>query len=1107
MFGYITCAATSITLDNFKTVTHAELRLSIRSCTDPSNIVVISPTVFTPLQIKDKRKGTYVSKNADVTMSIPMLSDLDAHELCVSILLAEVTKDSSTARTDLVHVCSRAAFADVLAGRTVEEAIPLSGSADTPHTDVIRLSLSYRKPLRKANSAVYECLRLDTLLIQLVDITLPLSKRSYLDDQPLCLRVCTQTYASEFPLIELPRRHSDKRSYKLASQGPISIPYSPVVTLQIVFLYNVMVSDSFFQLNGLQLGKPSDSSCKFCDHVPIFQCSINSKKNLYAYQSFGIPLSLSFPPSLVSSDLVSFYDVICTALQLAADPAHRKTPRSSEGLLENLKEAVIPHIFEGIFLRGGELADVFSPYRSTLAAMGQSKSDSARFKAYEKILQFAGLTDTLLASVGKSWTELATCATVDSLQEATQNKILFIATFLLDMFEPYSSSAAKRNNTIYPDSTVVAGTSSEAPSSLQRFESLNCASRARDMLYAFSSKRQHKDMASSCITILPIEFALENPLLSNKVCIYTVRFYENDVDNHTAFSDSTPIAISGPELSGSNKALWQFTLEERKDRTQTMTAGPVTSISQSGQSIERVLLGCKSNAELNYADYLWILPQVLTLPSTVSSQQMIRDRVAALERCTLAVCLYDFETDALLARGSLRLRNVVNTFVSAAASDLDVEIKLRWFYEKEFLSSVKGAEDTVTFLASCYGFLKELEPAGSPCHSSCTSANVSICGKTNSCTATNENSTRPISVPPDVFESSIHTEAVKASLCSLVREHSPDCPDDLSTIEPVQAQSDTQQPMEQSERVSQDDKGLRTPRLLSGQEIEIVDGTITFQFAHSQRQSVSGPACPTSSNAGDEVSVLKQLIHTLRKDLERLTPKTFRQAVAASPSTYAGLEHPASEDLRRKIQVYTGLTMQQENTTYDICQTITEKLDRNILAYLLVDMVKQNVQLSKELDGTRDKMNSLESACASNETALSKLKALVLEQEQLLQYLEAQSRRSVHKSTESTERLAAIEKENARLTELLRVITASLGKDGAAKLISVPRNPAGHARAQSSPLMDDGRSGVLLSVKLPPGRLPPLTPDPEGLSLQVSNTASGVTKRKTPDQAVILARS
>lgn len=154
--------------------------------------------------------------------------------------------------------------------------------------------------------------------------------------------------------------------------------------------------------------------------------------------------------------------------------------------------------------------------------------------------------------------------------------------------------------------------------------------------------------------------------------------------------------------------------------------------------------------------------------------------------------------------------------------------------------------------------------------------------------------------------------------------------------------------------------------------------------------------------------------------------------------------------------------MQQENTTYDICQTITEKLDRNILAYLLVDMVKQNVQLSKELDGTRDKMNSLESACASNETALSKLKALVLEQEQLLQYLEAQSRRSVHKSTESTERLAAIEKENARLTELLRVITASLGKDGAAKLISVPRNLAGHARAQSSPLMDDGRSGVLL---------------------------------------------
>lgn len=207
------------------------------------------------------------------------------------------------------------------------------------------------------------------------------------------------------------------------------------------------------------------------------------------------------------------------------------------------------------------------------------------------------------------------------------------------------------------------------------------------------------------------------------------------------------------------------------------------------------------------------------------------------------------------------------------------------------------------------------------------------------------------------------------------------------------------------------------------------------------------------------------------------------------------------------MEVSTGLVMQEEGTTYELCQTIAEKLDRNILAYLLVDMVKQNVQLSKELDGTRDKIDVLESACTTNGAALSKLKALVLEQEQLLQYMEAQSKKSIHTSTESAERLIAVEKENARLTEILRAVTASLGKDGAAKVISISRNPAGYTRAQSSPSLDDGRSGVLLSVKLPPGRLPPLSPDPEALSPHAASKASNVAKRKSPSQAVILSRS
>lgn len=235
MFGYITCATTGIVLDRLKTATHVELHFCIRSCTDPPNIMATSPTVFTPLQLKDKRKGVYTPKITDITLPIPLLSDLDAHELCISVLLAEVAKDGTTACADLVHVCSRATLAEILAGRTVEETAPFSSPAASPCTDHIKLSLSYRKPLRKANSAAYECLRLDTLFIQLADITLPLSKRSYLDEQRLCLRVCTQTYASEFPLAELPRDHSTKRSYQLASPVPISIPYSPVITFQVVF--------------------------------------------------------------------------------------------------------------------------------------------------------------------------------------------------------------------------------------------------------------------------------------------------------------------------------------------------------------------------------------------------------------------------------------------------------------------------------------------------------------------------------------------------------------------------------------------------------------------------------------------------------------------------------------------------------------------------------------------------------------------------------------------------------------------------------------------------------------------------------------------------------
>lgn len=1075
MFGSIACAAATFTLDHFKSATHAELRLLVRSCTAPSNIVVMSPTAFAPLQSKDKRKGIYVPKNADTMLSIPLLSDLDAYELCISILLAEAVKDSTTACIELVHVCPRAVFAEILAGRTVEETIPLSNPANTSHVDRLKLSLSYRKPLRKANSATYECIRLDALLIQLVDITLPLSKRSYLDDQPLCLRVCTEAYASEFPLIEVHGEHYNKgpskRSYRLASPMPIPIPYSPVVTLQIVFLYNVAVSQSFFQLNGLQVGAPSSDVRKFCDHVPIFQCSISIKKTPYGHQSSGIPLSLAFPFSLVSSDLVSFYDVICTALQLAADSSHKKTPRSSSSLLENLKEAVIPHIFEGIFLRGGDIADVFYPYRSTISVTAQSKSDSTRFKAYEKILQFAGLTDTLLAAVGRSWTDLA--AGSDSLQKLAQNKVLFVATFLLDMFDPYSSSAAKRNSVTYPDSTAVGTSGSpEQPSSIQRFESLNCASRVRDMLYAFSSKRHHKDAPVSCITILPIEFSLTNTLVSNRICIYTIRFCgdcTNGEDGKGSFSDIAPIVASNPELAENNRALWQFTLEEKKDTVQTMVAGPVISATHSEKSIDRVLLGCKNNAELSYADYLWLLPQVLPLPETISSQPSARDRVTAFEKSVLTVCLHDFESDMLLARGSLRLKNVTNTFVAAATSDLDVEIRLRWFYEKEFLQSVKGAEDTVTFLASCYGFLRELHPVDSVPQSTNDSINVSICGRS---------TTRPISVPLDPLDppasSSMKAEATKASNCSLVQESAPDYPADLSTIEHAKAQ--------QGERVSQDDKELRTPRLLSGRDIEIVDGTITFQFGTSQRQSVSDAARGASNDPGDEVSVLKQLVHTLRKDLERVTPKTFKQAVAASPSTYAGLEHSVSEDLRRKIGIYTGLVVNKESTAYDVCQTVAEKLDRNILAYLLVDMVKQNIQLSKELDGARERMNILENRCASNDVALSKLKALVLEQEQLLQYMEVRSKKEVHKSSDSTERLAAIEKENARLTELLQAIATSLSKDSAGKAISVSRNPVVHSRAHSSPLLDDGRSGVLLSVKLPPGRLPPLSPDSKALS-------------------------
>lgn len=1079
MFGSITAATATFTLDHLKNATHTELRLFVRSCMVPSNIVVISPTVFTPLQSKDKRKGVHVPKNADVTLSLPLLCDLDAYELCVSVLLAEVVKDNSTTCIELTHVFSRSAFAEIIAGRTIEETIPLSNSTATSCTDHLRLSLSYRKPLRKANSATYECIRLDTLLIQLIDIKLPLSKRSYLDDQPLCFRICTQTYASEFPLVEIHSEHSNKNSsqdsgkrlYQLASPIPIYIPYSPVITLQIVFLYNVVISQSFFELNGLRVGTPSTNVRRFCDCVPIFQCSIDGKKIVYSHQSFGIPLSFSFPSNLISSDLVSFYDVICTTIQLAVDSVDKskKTPRSSLNLLENLKEAVIPHIFEGIFLRGGDIADIFSPYRSTLSITGQSKSDSARFKAYEKILQFAGLTDTLLAVVGKSWTDLATGS--DPLQKLTQNKIHFVATFLLDIFDPYSSSAAKRNNATYPDSTLVSTpkSSSERQSAIQRFESLNCAARVRDMIYVTPSKRQNKDTLTSCITILPMEFSLTNTLISNKICIYTIRFHDdsiNNTDDKISFSDFVPIVVSGPELARNNRALWHFVLEERKDAQQTIAAGPIINATQSEKSIDCVLLGCKDNSELSYADYYWILPQVLFLPEGISSQQTVRDRVAAFEKSTITVCLHDFETDTLLARGKLRLKNVTNTFIAAATSNLDVEIKLRWFYEKEFLQFADSTENTVTFLASCYGFLKELQPTDSPPQVNNNSANVSICGN-----STTGQTTAPADHP---LASSIHVEAAKTSDYLMSYENIPACPGDLSTIEHAKAHRD--------EKADHDDRELRTPRLLSGKDIEIVDGTITFQFGNSQRKSVSGAVRGISENPEDELNVLKQLVHTLRKDLERVTPKSFKQAVAASPSTYAGLEHSVSEDLRQKIGVYTGVTMNNGNTTYDICQTVAEKLDRNILAYLLVDMAKQNIQLTKELDGARDKIDILEHTCTSNDVALSKLKALVLEQEQLLQYMEARSKKIEYKPSGYAEKLAAIEKENARLTELLRAITASLNKGGVGKSISATSSHVVHSRAHSSPLSDDGRNGVLLSVKLPPGRLPPLSPDSKALS-------------------------
>lgn len=820
------------------------------------------------------------------------------------------------------------------------------------------------------DSASTEAIRFDQFRVRLLNFRLPYSGENFLTGSSLGVRFLTEGVAAEYKLEEL---FTDESSVYCGTKTalPIYLPYVSHLYVQIVRYISLGVGDSWFSFEQRYIGTPPSvervDAETFVETVPLYQISLELEREHLEGHAHGSHVTLEVPSQLMAADFVGLMDVFYRITM----PTTANKVRNASDIIRSIRGALPQGHLYNTCLKSVVQSNEPHNYFNKLQRKPTLEEEGERIKNYDGVLRLLGLTDQQLLEYGKEWATLALPAEPKS---GSTVRFSFVFQPLLTPFEPLAELACKRNEVgpVYWE---------DAPDSCEIFEACNMASRGRNMICDISIGKTSHD---SCLAILPM--FVQNPPPDNHGLLFCAYFAGYEQTHPPTLNELTALVANPRDLSRRtrdrmDRVTFYFVLTKNTSQVHPGIFGVL--LDEGAASTVVATLTSPTDVEsFVYPQFQALAPQLVPIPDSVLAFLDFNERLAALSCRVFFFTVYDACKMHVVATGSLQMKGTLVTLAEAAIAHTDAKATL-----KLVASPDHGMElDSAQLLFSCFGFL---------------------------------------STPPKDGELTPKPNNVKhvaGNSISIARMYSPGplysgTPSDRHSSVPPNRTVETPNLL---------NPASRPVSSLLGERVSIVTDVIPLLG-----ESMELPNLADARVEDLNQSVLLQLIHKLRLELEAVRPKPISYSSMINPTLFENLDTLLPPGVRARVSKCTGVNLGRSTTVRSACERL-QGVDHNVLSYLFIDMIKQNVQLTDELDQANErvaagqrKLGHVQEQLRAQHQTLESVKTLALEQEQVLQLMERQQQRHDLDMQRLQGELEAANRENAQLLENLRTVARS----------------------------------------------------------------------------------
>ncbi|TNJ28571.1 hypothetical protein GMRT_12735 [Giardia muris] len=829
------------------------------------------------------------------------------------------------------------------------------------------LQFSLRPTKVHGDTTSIEALRFDQFRVRLLNFRLPYSGESFLTSSSLGVRFLTEGVAAEYKLEEL---FSDEESVYCGTKTalPIYLPYVPHLYIQIVRYISLGIGESWFSFEQRYFGSPPSAETvdteTFVETIPLYQVSLELEREHFEGHAHGSHISFDIPSQLMAADFVGLMDVLYRITM----PATFSRVRNVNEVVHGLRGALPQGHLYNTCLKSVVQTNEPHNYFNKLQKKPTLEEEGERIKRYDGVLRLLGLTDQQLLEYGKDWATLALPA---EPKPGSSVRFSFVFHPLLSPFEPFAEIACRRNEVgpVYWE---------EAPGSCEIFEACNMASRGRNMICDISTGKTTQD---SCLAILPM--FVQNPPQDNHGLLFCAYFAGYEQTHPPTLSELTALVALPRDLSRRtrdrmDRVTFYFILTKNTSQVHPGIFGVL--LDESAASTVVATLTSPADVEsFVYPQFQALAPQLVPIPDSVLAFLDFNERLAALSCRVFFFTVYDACKIHVVATGSLQMKGTLVTLAEAAIAHTDAKATLKLVASTNYGMDLDSAQ----LLFSCFGFLSTPPKDG-------------------------ELTPKPNNV-----------RHVAGNSISIARMYSPGplysgTPSDRHSSVPP-------------------NRTVETPNLLNppsrpissllGERVSIVTDVIPLLG-----ESMELPNLADARVEDLNQSVLLQLIHKLRLELEAVRPKQISYSSMINPTLFENLDTLLPPSVRTRVSKCTGVSFGRSTTVRSACERL-QGVDHNVLSYLLIDMIKHNIQLTDELEQANErveagqkKLGHAQEQLQAQHQTLESVKTLALEQEQVLQLMERQQQRHDLDMQRLQGELEAANRENVQLLENIRTM-------------------------------------------------------------------------------------